>query len=248
MTAESKRGSNGGTARAEKLSKDDRSRIAREAAQIRWHKKDEPQPVIDPKVTKEIDYLANGIKKSLGTMLAPLASPPIVTLQGDPMPQIYIPAPTQPPEPAKPAKPVQKRRNPIPKAFKGASSYAEKRLAEALKERAEAMNVVAARNAEIPSLVAVIVALGGNPNIGNNAMMTYPQMDNGGYQSSYPPKIGSIAPYSQVDPLESGPGIDPALFQANSGAVPRANTPMPQAEMVPGAAVGGTEELPWVTR
>ena len=39
---ESKRGSNGGTARAEKLTKEQRSEIAKDAAKKRWAKKDVP--------------------------------------------------------------------------------------------------------------------------------------------------------------------------------------------------------------
>lgn len=65
-----------------------------------------------------------------------------------------------PPPPVEVAKPVKRKARPMPKAFKGASSYAEKRLAEAIKERAEAMGKVAALNAEIPSLVQIIRALG----------------------------------------------------------------------------------------
>lgn len=62
-------------------------------------------------------------------------------------------------------KPLKRtRKSPTPKAFKGASSYAEKRLAEAIKERAEAMGKVAALNAEIPSLVQIIRALGTTQN------------------------------------------------------------------------------------
>ena len=68
--------------------------------------------------------------------------------------------PEPPPPPVEVAKPVKRKARPMPKAFKGASSYAEKRLAEAIKERAEAMGKVAALNAEIPSLVQIIRALG----------------------------------------------------------------------------------------
>ena len=62
------------------------------------------------------------------------------------------------PEP-EPPKPAKRKLRPMPQQFKGASGYAEKRLAAAIKERAEAMGRVAALNAEIPSLVTVINAL-----------------------------------------------------------------------------------------
>ena len=50
---------------------------------------------------------------------------------------------------------------PAPKTFRDAHSYAEKRLAAALKERAQAMNKLAMLNAEIPSLIQIINALKG---------------------------------------------------------------------------------------
>lgn len=61
--------------------------------------------------------------------------------------------------------PAAKPRPPVrPGPFRGAHSYAEKRLAAALKERAQAMNKVAMLNAEIPSLVEIINALQGQRN------------------------------------------------------------------------------------
>ena len=60
------------------------------------------------------------------------------------------------------------------KEFGKAHSYAEKRLAEALKERAEAMGKVAMLNAEIPSLVQIIRALGMTPNVNGFQDFTAP--------------------------------------------------------------------------
>ena len=57
------------------------------------------------------------------------------------------------------ARPTVKRRARVPKEFGAAHSYAEKRLAEAIRERAESAGRVAALNAEIPSLVQIIKAL-----------------------------------------------------------------------------------------
>lgn len=59
-----------------------------------------------------------------------------------------------------PEKRPRARRRPMPKAFAGAHGYAEKRLAEAIRERAECMHKLAMLNAEIPSLVQIIKALG----------------------------------------------------------------------------------------
>ena len=53
MAEATKRGSNGGNARAEKLTKEQRSAIAKNAAAKRWAKpKDNPKPLIDPETTK----------------------------------------------------------------------------------------------------------------------------------------------------------------------------------------------------
>jgi hypothetical protein len=51
-----------------------------------------------------------------------------------------------------------------PAPFSGAHKYAEKRLAAALKERAQAMNKLAMLNVEIPSLIQIIKALQGPQN------------------------------------------------------------------------------------
>ena len=69
MTESTVRGANGGNARAAKLSKEQRSNIAKQAAAKRWANKDEPKPLIDPEITKEVDYLAAGIKKSIVDIL-----------------------------------------------------------------------------------------------------------------------------------------------------------------------------------
>jgi hypothetical protein len=50
-------------------------------------------------------------------------------------------------------------RRPAPKEFRGAHAYAEKRLAQAIQERAQAMHKLAMLEAEIPSLVGIINAL-----------------------------------------------------------------------------------------
>ena len=78
-----------------------------------------------------------------------------------------------------------KRAMPAPKAFGAAHSYAEKRLAKCLEERAYHANMWAARNAEIPSLVQIITALKSSQN---------------------PAGIGpSPAAYSDVAPWDANP-------------------------------------------
>jgi hypothetical protein len=135
----------------------------------------------------------------------------------------------------------------MPKAFKGASSYAEKRLAEALKERAEYMGRVAALNAEIPSLVSVIRALGGNPNIGSGTMIAYPPMEmTYPVQPMYQHPINPSVISPQVDQMANVPNIDPALFKTNTGPVPGITAP--QGPMVPGMSGGGAADLDYEPR
>jgi hypothetical protein len=113
---------------------------------------------------------------------------------------------------------------PLPKEFRGASSYAEKRLAKAIKERAKYMGLVAVLNAEIPSLVQVIRALGGNANIAIGQMQAF---------------AAPISMDAVVDPYANLPNnVDPALIQANSGPVP-----VPQTPLIPNTANGGAMDL-----
>jgi len=327
MAEATKRGSNGGNARAEKLTKEQRSAIAKNAAAKRWAKpKDNPKPLIDPETTKFVDSLAVGIKKSIDDILqtnrlktdadvlvvnslhdapvlisgqemqspfiykeepptAPPPTPPdtftppgggghkrcFACFSGQPLdsgrhilgtvdhpvgaviapiapPQEVAPSLPSPSPQEKPQKALKRPARPMPKEFKGASSYADKRLAEAIKERAESMGKVAALNAEIPSLVAIIRALGGTPNIGNgNSMMAYPPMDaqfqapaqQAPYQYPNPPVF---AP--QGDPLvNQPPSIDPNLYAANSGPLPGLVPAAKNAPLIPNTSLGGAMDL-----
>ena len=276
MTTETKRGSNGGNARAEKLSKDDRSRIAREAAQIRWAKKDGPKPLVDPEVTKVVDHIAAGIKKSLDGILQengllsdgevlhgdiyptyggiergsiPITAPN-VTLpvqaapEPPPPPPVPVPTVTPTPSPVAPPKPPRRQTKPKPKAFKDASSYAQKRLEEAIRERAEAMGKVAMLNAEIPSLVAIIRALGMTPNMAGFQDFTaqmptmYPQPMNGTTPGSFAPPAESY--HNAPNP------IDPALYATNAAPVTGLAPALQQAPLIPNTSLGGAVDLGYV--
>ena len=63
--------------------------------------------------------------------------------------------------PIPPQKPTKRITKPMPQEFKKASSYAEKRLPEAIKEKSKHVGAVASLDAEINDLVRVIKALGG---------------------------------------------------------------------------------------
>ena len=149
MSEPSVRGQNGGNARKEKLSPERRKEIAKEAAKKRWSKKDNPQPVdgalyedgihaedmgLEPTVWPTYGGIERGsMPMTEPNITLPLATQPVPTPQPTP---IYIPPPPEPPKPPK------SRRKPMVKEFGKAHSYAEKRLAEAIKERAEAMGKV----------------------------------------------------------------------------------------------------------
>src|ERR1700684_1389168 len=118
MTEQSKRGSNGGNARREKLTPEQRRAIAVLAPRKRGGKKEEP-------TSANVEIGPTTIE----TFHEQLAPPVIVTIPTpQPAPIPYIPPPAIPESP----KAIQKRRKPMVKEFGRAHSYAEKRLAEAL--------------------------------------------------------------------------------------------------------------------
>jgi hypothetical protein len=217
MTEETKRGSNGGTARAAKLSKDKRSAIAKAAAVKRWAKKDVPLDEIknlpeggvitgvtissggpyteskvtvdvqsspDPSEPKHCPACLNGqsLEEGEGTHILATVEHPITLPAAFQEAEASVTIATPPPVSAKPSK---RQAKPMPKEFKSASSYAEKRLPQAIKEKSEAVAIVAAREAEINDLMRVIKALGGAvepqtahgyPNTSYNPPYTPPQL------------------------------------------------------------------------
>ena len=218
MTTESKRGSNGGNARSEKLSKEQRKAIASEAAAKRWDavraaKEKDASPDADPK--------PNGKMKP----------EPVPVVVASPVPVPVTPEPTPiPPHPyALPVPPTfamslpktvkTKKKAKLPREFGAAHSYAEKRLAEAIRERAEAAGRVAALNAEIPSLLQIINALKtpGNP-----------------IATQYPPQQAYTAP--------AQPAYIPTQEDAQMAALMAAQKSIPIPPPIPmahGGAVGG---------
>lgn len=256
LSEEIKRGSQGGNARKAKLSTERRSEIARDAAQRRWEKQKKEKPLIDQEITKEVDYIAAGIKKQLDNILQenemkvdadvlvsnpPRTSPVLISGHTINSPFIYNEEMKHPLDhPVAPPQPLKRKTKPIPKAFKGASSYAEKRLAEAIRERAESMGRVAALNAEIPSLVQIIRALGMTPNMNGfqdftaqipNTMPAYQQPQ---YQ---PP----------VEHIPTAPNnIDPALFGANSNPLPGLAPALANAPVITNKPLGGAIDLDFV--
>jgi hypothetical protein len=248
MTEPSKRGQNGGNARKEKLSPERRKEIAKEAAKKRWAKKDNPQPV-DGALYEDGIHAENmgleptvyptygGIERDSMPIVEKNINPPSVPFQAVPVtinPAVLSPTPIQhAPEPPKPPK---TRRKPMVKEFGKAHSYAEKRLAEAIKERAEAMGKVAMLNAEIPSLVQIIRALGMTPNMN-------------GFQD-FTASIPNMNPYQQpqyqqpqVAPVQDNNPIDPALYATNANPVPGLAPAVANAPLVTDKPMGGAIDL-----
>jgi hypothetical protein len=245
------RGSNGGAARAAKLSPEQRSAIAKAAAAKRWGKTKEKVPLVDPEIKKSIDRISEGIENSIDDVLRENGLhkdyPSLISGPTMNVPFIYKEEtkPTPEPLPSSPPAPRKPRPKPVPKAFKGASSYAEKRLAEAIRERSEYMGRVAALNAEIPSLVQVIRALGSSA-IPTEAMQAYPpaypmQSFNTPMQDFTDPARMN-QPYYPTPAIEQNP-IDPALYRTNSNPLPGLVPAAQNAPMVPNMSVGGAMDL-----
>ena len=197
MTEETtdKRGSSGGRKRAEKLSKEQRAKIASDAAKARWAKKkaqpDGPEVITmtylnsktgetsEPSPTTELAPLPDvsdekhcpaclagqSLEEGEGTHILATIEHPVT------LPAAFADAETVlsvPEPPAAPQKP-KRQAKPMPKEFKSASSYAEKRLPQAIKEKSDHVGAVARLDAEINDLVRVIKALGGNVEVAQPA-------------------------------------------------------------------------------
>lgn len=236
MAEPSARGSNGGKARKEKLSPERRKEIAQEAAKKRWaNKREEGKiPVSSEEKNQELDTVSAGEEeKHILAMEDNVVTVPIAIQEADTT--VAAPAP-----PAPSPKPSKRQAKPMPREFKTASSYAEKRLLQAVKEKADHVgeiekhtNAIRKLDTEISELVPIIRALGGK--IDTQAGPQQQFNPNPSYQHSFPPIP------SQLE--ENTPSIDPALFHANSGPVPKTASMNQNPIMIPGAPIGGTEEL-----
>lgn len=125
--------------------------------------------------------------------------------------------------PAPPPKAQKTKPKNVPKEFKSASSYAEKRLPQAIKEKSEHVAKVAQLDAEINDLVRVIKALGGS-------------VDSYAMSAPYP-----APPYSQPFPL---PPTYPE-YQVQAGAPPTsgASPQVPQLQPPKPMRAGGAGAL-----
>jgi hypothetical protein len=238
MTVESKRGANGGDARAKKLSKEERKTIASTAARARWAKKKaENNPV---KTTISYVNTKTGETTAASTVIdaeypevdeVPAASPA-------PVEQAIVPVIPNAP---KTDKRTTKRRARLPKEFGAAHSYAEKRLAEIAKERGQMVRQIGeltakvhGLDAETPGLLQLLRALKSTE--APNQSFTNPQA----YQTLPIPIAVGINPNPQAgNVIQQAEAIPPAPI-ANGGAVDfdSSQQDMPEDAFLRGAAGG----------
>lgn len=163
----------------QKLGPEQRSQIAKD----RWAKikaakaQDNPDPVkewVDEAVsdgllsaTSDIPAPPSVAEGLSGTPIntepyynQPFITPPVAEPVAPVAPMVEVPAAQ-----LTPVAPKKPKRYTGPKEFSGALKAAEKRLAKAINERAEAMGKLAGLNAEIPSLLQIIQALKGSNNL-----------------------------------------------------------------------------------
>lgn len=79
------------------------------------------------------------------------------------------------PEPVPPPPPARRKQSPVPREFRGALSYAQKRIEAAMKERTAAIMKTGALNAEIEYLAQNIRSLGGTVPLGVAPIIGLPQ-------------------------------------------------------------------------
>ena len=281
MSEETKRGSNGGIARKEKLTPEQRSAIAVAAAKKRWGKVQEDPKVeklkgisveeLGPQTVAQVQkvILIREMETALQEQANPTPEPKEnhcpACVAGEPLGKgVHIAGSAEHPFPTKPTqiidappvfvevppqqKPTRRQPRPMPKEFKSASSYAERRLPLAIKEKSEHVGAVAKLDAEINDLVRVINALGGK--VDPQAMQPmYPPMNYGAPGMPFPAVAGTY-PMAPPNPAFQAPpdtGIDPNLFTANSGPVP--GTPsIPPGQLIPRTSAGGAMDLDYVPR
>jgi hypothetical protein len=268
---QSKRGSNGGTARAAKLTKEQRSAIAKAAAAKRWAKKDNPQPVngasVDDGIHAEDFGLQGTVYPTYGSIergsmpmvehniTLPLATQPVPS----PPPPIYVPPPAPIPAAPEPTNVPQRRTEPTPaergrkRASKGkpvskvygqALATANREYDETVEELAYHDEMAARLKSKLPRLINTIRALGGTIDPQASIIEAYQVAAQPHNTMPY-----QQAPYQQPQ-VESFPApqnnIDPALYQANSNPLPGLAPALANAPVITNKPLGGAIDLDFV--
>ena len=235
MSEPSKRGSNGGNARAAKLTKEQRSAIAKKAAAKRWGKKDK---VEDVSIVSAPPLPESGGREPSINGIIPIQAETITTTVHTP-PQQPIVAPQAPavartPSTSTPAERGRRRASKekaVSKVYRQALSTAEKEYAETVEALAYHDEMAARLKAKLPRLIQTIRALGGT--IDPQAELLQSRQT-----TNYP-----------VDPSQNLPNpIDPALFQTNSGPLPGLVPAAANAPVIPNMAAGGAMDLDYIPK
>jgi hypothetical protein len=256
--SESKRGSNGGNARAEKLTKEQRSTIAKQAAAKRWGKQKEEIVLIDTETQDGIDRNREEIGRSNSIIDAMKEKVKSISGSTSPIPFIYKEEPkTQPittvdsipssPQtlrvtPAeKGRKRASKENQTVSKVYRQALSTAEKEYEETAEKLAYHDEMAARLKARMPRLIQTIKALGGtiDPQV---AMQSYPTQSFNTPMQDFTDPARMNQPYQPIPAIEQNP-IDPALYRTNSNPLPGLVPAAQNAPMVPNTSVGGAIDL-----
>jgi hypothetical protein len=248
--SELKRGSNGGNARSSKLTKEQRSEIARTAAAKRWSKKsDKPVNVglsyVNSKTgeTSEASPTLIVINESPSPIPIPFIykeepnTQPITTIEPIPVaPQALRVTPSE-----KGRKRASKENQTVSKVYRQALSTAEKEYEETAEKLAYHDEMAARLKARMPRLIQTIRALGGtiDPQV---SMQSYPMQSFNTPMQDFSDPARMNQPYQPMPTIEQNP-IDPALYRTNSNPLPGLVPAAQNAPMVPNTSIGGAMDL-----
>ncbi len=240
MSEPAKRGSNGGNARAAKLTKEQRSDIAKKAAEKRWGAKSK-ENTIDTLKKADTEWLNNHIvisdvNSTTGVTSAP-STEPLVISGGAVIPKPFIYKEEKRITPAEKGRRRASKDKPVSKVYKQALSTAEKEYAETVEELSYHDEMAARLKSKLPRLIQTIRALGGT--IDPQAeLLQYRQLQTSNYG---PPMTQPLHP---VDPMQNLPNpIDPALYTTNANPVPGLAPAVANAPLVPDKPMGGAIDL-----
>ena len=217
-----------------------------------------PPPVYAPPTTQEppeekhcpVCMIGQSLSKGEGTHVLDTVEHPatLPTPLEDPDTSVDLPLlPQKPhkPTPAERGRSRASKEKPVAKVYKQALMIAEKEYAETVEELVYHEEMAARKKSNLPRIIQTIKALGGTIDPQAIEPQNYPNPSYNPYSGV--PHIPLHFPQPTTpDLMQDSHGIDPALYQANSGPVPRSSLATQQAEMVAGVVTGGTEELDWV--
>lgn len=205
-----------GKVKTQKLSKEQRSQIAKD----RWAKKRSAQEAtlgVDTSIQEESPVVAIVPTPVPQPTEQPPAVPESIATGLSGTPENLTPF--RPAPQLTPAPPKKQKRYTGPKEFSVALKAAESRLAKALTERAEAGAKMAFLQAEIPSLLGIINALRGSQNAVTTLSNMQPFDPYGGVPN--PTAFQASIPQQFQDPMQAfqAAQVPPPVSRASGGAI-----------------------------